>query len=65
MRNEQYQNMSFDELRSRRSSESEQQGRSTGFFEREWEVFVARYDKRSGKYVTCTSCCEYSPVCTS
>lgn len=27
-------------------------------FEREWEVFVAKYDRESGKYLTLTYCCE-------
>lgn len=29
-----------------------------GPFETEWEVFVARFDKNTGKYETSTYCCE-------
>lgn len=32
--------------------------RGGGLFETNWEVFVARYDKDSGRYVSGTVCCE-------
>lgn len=39
--------------------ESEGQGQGGGgLFEREWEVFVARFDRKSGKYESLTFCCE-------
>ncbi len=30
----------------------------SGLFARDWEVFVARFDKELGRFVTSTFCCE-------
>lgn len=50
--------MSFEVLR-RRSVPAETQDRSAGkLFEKDWEVFVARFDREAGRFVTKTFCCE-------
>ncbi|MEO7539229.1 MAG: hypothetical protein ABIV21_04335 [Pyrinomonadaceae bacterium] len=57
---------SFEELRRKRQrmAESNERG-GGGLFERDWEVFVARYDKDSGKYLSRTLCCETALTCDS
>lgn len=39
---------------------ADKHGRLAGenIFERDWEVFVAKLDRETGKYVTFTYCCE-------
>lgn len=51
--------MSFEEKRCQvRCSDEHGRPADENIFEREWEVFVARYDRDAGKYVTLTYCCE-------
>lgn len=51
--------MSFEELRRLRSGQPEiNEQRGGNLFETDWEVFVARYDKNTGKYDNRTFCCE-------
>lgn len=44
--------------RKKLSDRSKENGSGGKLFEREWEVFVARFDKNTGKFVTGTYCCE-------
>lgn len=51
--------ISFEEKRCQvRCADEHGRPADENIFEREWEVFVARYDRDSGKYVTLTYCCE-------
>lgn len=51
--------MSFEELRRLRSGQTEaNEQRGDKLFETDWEVFVAKYDKNTGKYDNRTFCCE-------
>lgn len=50
---------SFDKLCRRILGGCETNGQSGGgLFETDWEVFVARVNKNTGKYETSTYCCE-------
>lgn len=49
--------LSFEEMRRRRSSTGSAE-RGGALFETEWEVFVARYDRNSGRYTLATYCCD-------
>ena len=35
----------------------------TDLLSSEWEEFVIRFDRKSGRYVTRTACCPGAPVC--
>ena len=51
--------MSFEELRRQQLGHAKTDEQSGGdLFETDWEVFVAKYDKNTGKYDNRTFCCE-------
>jgi len=50
---------SFEGPRCFRTEHCNKSGRTSGeLFETDWEVFVARFDRKTGKYVNLTFCCE-------
>jgi hypothetical protein len=51
--------VTFDERRHCHAGQTETDDRAGGgLFAKEWEVFVARFDKELGRFVTSTFCCE-------
>ena len=51
--------VTIEERRSCSSGQTEHpEGSGGGLFARQWEVFVARFDKDLGRFVTSTFCCE-------
>ncbi len=51
--------MSFEEMRRRHASRSVDRSQAGGdLFENDWEVFVARFDANTGRYVSRTFCCD-------
>lgn len=46
----------------KRPQTSDKRVKFNGLFDSEWEVFVVKKDKATGKFVGKTACCAWSPV---
>ncbi len=48
----------FDRLCRNKLNGSQADNSGKGIFDKDWEVFVARYNKNTGKFESSTYCCE-------